>query len=142
MEILENGLKATMSPSLQKKARNHFMLGILAEDLGMAQEAASNFFEALFAAADFKIFELVKDRPNDHAERLTILKARMPVLYDLTDRMFTVYKRSLVKDLDMTEARVVRNKVKEAFGHAGISVPADADMRKMLEELSKRRTLV
>jgi len=140
MENIEDMMKVTLSPSLQKRARNHFMLGIMAEDLGMAQEAASNFFEALFAAADSKIFELVRDRPNDHAERLTILKARMPVLYDVTDRLFTIYKRSLVKDMDMTEARVIRNKVKEAFGHAGIPLPADDEIRKKVEELSKRKS--
>jgi hypothetical protein len=128
--------------ALSNRARNQFMLGVMAEDLGMAQEAASNYFEALFAAADSKIFELVKDRPNDHAERLTILKARLPALYDVTDRLSTVYKRSLVKDLDMTEARVIRNKVREAFGHAGIPVPGDDEIRKKLEELSKRKTLV
>jgi hypothetical protein len=99
--------------ALSNRARNQFMLGVMAEDLGMAQEAASNYFEALFAAADSKIFELVKDRPNDHAERLTIL-----------------------------EARVIRNKVREAFGHAGIPVPGDDEIRKKLEELSKRKTLV
>ncbi len=126
--------------NLVNKARNHFMLGVMAENLGMSQEASSNFFEALFAADDAKIFELVRDRPNDHAERLTILKARLPVLYDMTDRMFTVYKRSLVKDMDMTEARVIRNKVKEAFGHAGIPLPADDEIRKKVEELSKRKS--
>ena len=142
MDSLEESMKADSSPSLEKRARNHFMIGLMAEDLGMAQEAASNYFEALFAAADSKIFELVKDRPNDHSERLTILKARIPVLYDITDRLSAIHKRSLVKDLDMTEARVIRNKVKEAFGRAGIPMPGDDEIRKKLEELSKRKSLV
>jgi hypothetical protein len=124
--------------SLMNKARNYFMIGVIAENLGMAQEAACNFFEALFAADDAKIFEIVKDRPKDHNERFTILKARIPVLYEITDRLFAVYKRSGIKDLDMPEVRIVKNRVAEAFEHTGIPVPRDEEIRKKIEELTRK----
>jgi len=123
--------------SLASKARNHFLLGSMAESMGMVSEAASNFFEALFAADDAKIFEIVMDRPKDHAERFTILKARLPALYDITDRLFTIQKRSLLKDLEMPEVRIVKNRVMEAFGHAGIPVPGEEEIKKKVEELSR-----
>jgi len=126
--------------SLAGKARNYFMIGVIAENLGMAQEAACNFFEALFAADDAKIFEIVKDRPKDHNERFTILKARLPVLYDITDRLFAIYKRSGIKDLEMPEVRIVKNRVIEAFGQAGIPVPGDEEIRKKIEELERKKS--
>jgi len=122
---------------LAGKARNYFLLGSIAEGLGMASEAASNFFEALFAADDAKIFEIVMDRPKDHAERFTILKARLPALYDITDRLFAIQKRSLLKDLEMPEVRIIKNRVMEAFEHAGIQVPREDEIRKKIEELSR-----
>ncbi|MCX6815152.1 MAG: hypothetical protein NTY20_05895 [Candidatus Aenigmarchaeota archaeon] len=125
--------------SLAGKARNYFMIGVIAENLGMAQEAACNFFEAIFAADDAKIFEIVKDRPKDHNERFTILKARLPVLYDITDRLFAIYKRSGIKDLDMPEVRIVKNRVTEVFEHAGIPVPGDEEVRKRVEELARKK---
>ena len=132
-------MKVTWSPSLDRKARNYFILGSIAEHLGMAQEAATNFFEALFAADDFKIFELLRDRPRDHEERFTILKARIPALYEITDRIFPVYKRSSIKDLEMPEVRIVRNRLVEAFGHAGIPVPAEEEIRKKAEEVMRKK---
>jgi len=125
--------------SLASKARNHFLLGSMAESMGMVSEAASNFFEALFAADDSKIFELVKDRPKDHTDRFTILKARLPALYDITDRLFTIQKRSLLKDLEMPEVRIIKNRVMEAFGHAGIPVPGEEEIKKKIEELSRMK---
>jgi len=127
--------------TLAGKARNFFLLGSIAEGFGMPSEAASNFFEALYSADDAKIFELVKDRPKDHAERFTILKARLPALYDITDRIFAVQKRSLLKDLEMPEVRIVKNRVMEAFGYAGIPVPGVEEVRKKIEELSRRKAI-
>lgn len=127
--------------TLAVKARNFFLLGSVAEGLGMASEAASNYFEALYAADDAKIFEIVRDRPKDHAERFTILKARLPALYDITDRLFAIQKRSLLKDLEMPEVRIVRNRVMEAFGHAGIPVPGEEEIKKKIEEVSRRKAI-
>jgi len=124
---------------LANKARNYFMLGSMAEHLGMAQEASSNFFEALFAADDFKIFELLKDRPRDHDERFTILKARIPALYEITDRIFPVYKRSSIRDVEMPEVRIIKNRVAEAFGHASIPLPTEEEIRKKAEEVMRKR---
>jgi hypothetical protein len=90
------------------------MLGLIAEKLGMPSEAASNYFKALFAADDAKIFELVKDIPKDHTERFTILRGRIPVLYDITDRLFTLYRRTYTQDLEMSEVRLVKKRVMEA----------------------------
>jgi len=127
--------------TLAVKARNFFLLGSVAEGLGMPSEAASNYFEALYAAGDAKIFEIVRDRPKDHAERFTILKARLPALYDITDRLFAIQKRSLLKDLEMPEVRIVRNRVMEAFGHAGIPVPGEEEIKKKIEEVSRRKAI-
>ncbi len=125
--------------SLTNKARNYFILGSIAESLGMPSEAASNFFKALFAADDAKIFELVKDSPKDHTERFMILKARLPALYEITDRLFILYRRTYTQDLEMPEVRLVKKRVTEAFGYAGIPVPGDDEVKKKLEELSRRK---
>jgi hypothetical protein len=69
-----------------------------------------------------------------------ILKARLPVLYDITDRLFTLYKRSAVKELEMPEVRIVKNRVTEVFEHAGIPVPSDDEIRKKIEELARKKS--
>jgi hypothetical protein len=125
--------------SLANKARNYFILGAIAEQLGMPSEAASNYFKALFAADDAKILEIARDVPKDHTERFSILKARMPTLYDITDRLFTLYRRTYTQDLDMSEVRLVKKRIVEAFGYAGIAVPGDEEIRKKVEELSRRK---
>ena len=124
--------------SLTNKARNYFILGSIAESLGMPPEAASNLFKALFAADDAKIFELVKDSPKDHTERFMILKARLPVLYDITDRLFTLYRRTYTQDLEMSEVRLVKKRVMEAFEYAGIPVPGDEEVKKRIEDISRK----
>lgn len=121
--------------SLKDKARNYFILGVLAESLWMPSEAATNYFKALFAADDAALLEKANAHPKDHSERFDLLKVNVPKLYAITDRLFSIYRRTYTQDLEMGEVRLVKTRVMEAFGNAEISVPTDEEIRKKFEEL-------
>lgn len=120
--------------SPRDKARNYF-LGVIAESLWMPSEAATNYFKALFAVDDAVLLEKTKTQPKDHSERFDLLKINVPKLYTITDRLFSIYRRTYTQDLEMGEVRLVKTRVMEAFGNAGISVPTAEEIKKKFEEL-------
>lgn len=124
---------------LQTKARNYFMLGRIAEMIGMLSEAATNYFKALFAVDDAKLQEKIQSEPKDHTERFALLKASFPELYATTDRLFTVYRRTYTKSLDAEEVARVKTKIIEAFRYARIIPPTDEEIKEKLVGLLKKR---
>lgn len=128
-----------MSKELENKARNYFILGAIAEQLGMFSEAATNYFKALFAADDTNIFSRTNIEPKDHTERFAMLKINFPKLYAITDRLFSTYRRTYTKSLDPQEVELVKKRVMEAFDYAGIKTPTDEEIKKRLAELSQKR---
>jgi len=128
-----------MEKELETKARNYFILALIAEKLGMFSEAATNYFKALFALDDAAIFGKISYVPKDHSERFLMLKKHVPELYVLTDKLFSVYRRTYTKDLESEEVKLVKKRILEAFTYAQIRIPADHEIKEKFAELSKKR---
>ncbi len=126
-----------MEEELKEKARNYFILGIIAERMGMHSEAATNFFKALFAADDAAIFRKIKDKPKDHSERFDMLKKNLPEMYLITDRLFSTYRRTYTQDLEKGEVELVKKRIKEAFEDAEIEIPSDEEVKERFAQLLK-----
>lgn len=131
-----------MEESLRNKAKNYFILGIIAETLNMFSEAATNFFKALFAADDAALLDLIKDKPKDHTERFNMLKTNIPELYIITDRLFSTYRRTYTQDLEADEVKLVKKRVMEVFKSAKIRIPTDEKIKEKFAELIKKGKII
>lgn len=128
-----------MAEELKQKARNYFLIGLLAEKMGMRAESGSNYFKALFAADDLALQEKINRPPHDHNERFELLKANFPVLYDITDRLFSTYRRTYTRELTKEELALVREKVREAFKNGSIDIPTEEEAFKRIADIAKKR---
>lgn len=125
-------------PELKDKARNYFILGIIAENLNMPSESATNFFKSLFAIDDAVLLDRTKNKPKDHTERFNMLKVNFPELYAITDRLFSTYRRTYTQDLSKEEVKLIKKKVMEAFTNAGIPIPTDDEVKNKFVQLLKK----
>lgn len=107
--------------------------------MGMRAESGSNYFKALFAVDDLALQEKLKHAPNDHNERFQMLKSHIPALYEITDRLFSTYRRTYTRELSKEELQIVREKVMEAFKNGAIDIPTEEDAFKRIAELAKKR---
>lgn len=126
-----------MEENLKEKARNYFIIGCIAHNMGMFSEAASNFFKALFAVDDFDLSKY-GEKPKDHTERFDLLKMKSPKLYSLTDRLFSTYRRTYTQELQKEELLLVKERIIEAFRNAGIEIPTDREIKEKIAELAKK----
>lgn len=126
-----------MTDNLEQKARNYFIIAVVAEIFGMTSEAATNYFKALFAVDDAAISRIGKI-PRDHTERFAMLEANFPTLYRITDRLFSTYRRTYTKDLEKEEVALVKKRVEEAFTHAKIPLPTNEEIKRKFEEVVKK----
>jgi len=124
--------------SLKEKARNYFILAVIAESLNMPSEAATNYFKSLFAIDDSALFERIRLQPKDHTERFEMLKRIFPKLYIITDRLFSAYRRTYTQELEAGEVRLIKTRIMEAFRDAGISIPTNEEIKAKFEELAKK----
>jgi len=125
----------------KQKARNYFIIGVIAETLGMNSEAAANFFKALFAADDLAIYNKIEQEPKDHTERFYLLKSHFPKLYTITDRLFSTYRRTYTQELNKEELSLVKKRVVEAFENAEVATPTNEEIKAKFEELLKKGKL-
>jgi len=126
-----------MKESLKEKAKNYFTIATIADTLKMYSESASNFFKALFAADDFALSKF-GEAPKDHTERFNLLKLKSPELYTLTDRLFSIYRRTYTQELQKEELQLVKERIKDAFKNAKIEIPTDEEIKEKLAELIKK----
>ena len=123
---------------LKEKARNYFVLGMIAKVLGMRSESAANFFKSLFAVDDFVLYALIKDKPSNHNERFAMLKRNAPELYNITDRLFSTYRRTYTQELSKEEIELVKNRIVDAFKNAKITTPTNEEIEGKLKEFAKK----
>ncbi len=123
---------------LKDKARDYYVIGRIAEVLGMHSVAATNYFKALFAVDDLAIADLNGPAPKNHSVRFELLKQNIPKLYEITDLLWTTYRRTYTQELKAEELERVRKQVEEAFVHAKIDVPTDREIKDRFEELAKK----
>ena len=130
-----------MENNLKNKAKNYFILGIIAENLNMPSESATNFFKSLFAVDDSALLEKINYKPKDHSDRFNMLKKNLPELYDITDRLFSIYRRTYIQDLEKEETNLVKKRVMEAFKNAKIPIPTDEEVKtKFVGHIKKGKT--
>ena len=122
---------------LSNKARNYFLLAKIAEKMGMHSEAASNFFKALSAVND-SMLEKINLRANDHSERFLLLKQNLPWFYEITDKMFLVYRRTYTGEIDKKEVERLRKNVENAFKNAKIQIPTIEEVKRKAKEISEK----
>ena len=107
--------------SLTKKAQNYFKLAEIGESLGMTSESATNYFKSLSAINDLVL--LRKDLiPKNHFERFNLLKKNDFKLYEITDKLFNIYREAYFSEISEEDLNRLKNKVKETFKHAGINI--------------------
>ncbi len=127
---------------MRNKARNYFILGKIAETLNMNSEAVSNYFKALFAIDDASIIERLGHKPKDHNERFFLLRTHIRRLYIITDRLFSLYRRTYTQELEKGEVKLVRKRLTEAFEYARLEPPTDEEIKRKFEELLKKGKVV
>lgn len=127
-----------MQELLKVKARNYFILALIAEKLGMSSEAATNLFKSLFAVDDYALLYKTGNKPKDHTERFTMLKSNLPELYEITDKLFTTYRRTYTQELRKEEVALVKKRVAEAFLNAKIPTPTDEEVKVKFKELAEK----
>lgn len=120
-----------------KKAKNFFILGKISEKLQMYSESASNYFKSLSAINDFML-DKINLKTGDHTQRFNFLKNNYPDLYKITDKLFTIYRRTYTQELDAQETLSLRNKIEEAFKYAGIDIPKDEEIEKRAKDVFKK----
>jgi len=120
---------------LSQKARNYFILAKIAGQLGMNSEAAANYFKALSAVND-QILDSIGLKAKDHSERFSMLKQNFPYFYELTDRLFSVYRRTYTGEIKEEEVILLRKNIEEAFRNAKIPLPSDGEIKERIKKIS------
>ena len=121
---------------LVKKAKNYFILARIAERVGMISESASNYFKAVSAVNDFML-EKKGLKAKDHSDRFSLLKQNIPELYKITDRMFTIYRRTYTSEITEIEIKALKKDVEEIFKNASLSIPSDREVEEEIKKISK-----
>jgi hypothetical protein len=119
------------------KARNNFISGVFNERIGHLDVASSDYFKALAATNDFVLAKLNLSAKN-HDERFALLKEHLPLFYKITSSLFLTYRRAYTKEITFDEVFSLKNKIKEAFQNAGISVPTEEEVDEYLKKALKR----
>lgn len=122
---------------LVKKARDYFISGEIAERIGNFDVASSNYFKSLAAINDF-ILSKVKLFPKDHTERFVMLKENFPEFYKITSSLFLTYRRAYTKEITLNEIMILKEKLKEAFKNAKISIPTDKEVEESIKKALKK----
>jgi len=120
-----------------KKVRNFFILGKIAERINMYSEAASNYFKSLSAINDF-LLEKINLKAKDHSDRFRLLEQNFPEAYELTDKMFVVYRRTYTSEISKEELVMLRKNLENAFKNAKIQIPTDEEIERKAGEISKK----
>ena len=117
-----------MKENLITKAKNYYIIGLFAQEKHMYSEAVSNFFKAIFALADAKIYQLTGQTAKDHGDRFSLLKSHDAFLYDNLDGIFFMYRETYTKDVTLERVKVVRRKTDEVFNHLNVTIPTEEDL--------------
>ena len=119
-----------------QKAKNYYVLGKIAEKIGMLSESATNYFKALAAINDHML-QQIGFKAKDHTERFHLLRKHYPQLYEVTDKLFLVYRRTYSEEIDKEELALLCHKLEGIFKDAKILFPTEREIREKTEKLSK-----
>lgn len=120
-----------------KKAKNYFIIAMIAEKMKMYSESISNYFKSLSAINDFAL-EKINLKAKDHSKRFRLLEQNFPELYAITDKMFIVYRRTYTNELNKKEVEILRQNVKKAFENAGVQIPSIEEIEDKTKKISEK----
>jgi len=106
---------------LNIKAKDYFIIAEIAEKMAKFDVACTNYFKSLTAINDF-ILSQINFFPKDHHERFEMLKEKHPFLYKITSSLFLTYRRAYTHEINKDETLALKNKIKEAFQYAKITI--------------------
>ncbi len=118
---------------LIQKAKDYFIVAVISERIGKFDVASSNYFKSLASINDF-VLSKKGLAAKDHNERFNMLKENELFLYKITSSLFLTYRRAYTKDIDKKETLMLKEKVKEAFEYAKITVPPDSEIEKYFKK--------
>lgn len=118
---------------LMKKAKDYFIIAAISERIGKFDVACSNYFKSLAAINDFMLSQKELEA-KDHNERFSMLRENEPFLYKITSSLFLTYRRAYTKEIDKKETLILKEKVKEAFEYAKITIPSDSEVEKYFKK--------
>ena len=122
---------------LTKKAKNYFIIAMIAEKMKMYSESISNYFKSLSAINDFAL-ERINLKAKDHSKRFRLLEKNFPELYAIADKMFTVYRRTYTNELNKEEVEILRKNVEKAFENAGVQIPGIEEIKSKTKKISEK----
>ncbi len=122
--------------NLSIKAQNYYLLRRIGEKIGLYSEAATNYFKTLAALNDFML-EKIGLKAKDHSERFFLLRQNYPKLYETTDKLFLVYRRTYSEEISKEELVLLRRKLEGIFKIAAVDIPTEEEIRKKAEEVSQ-----
>lgn len=115
-----------MEKILEERAKNFFIIGIIAQRKYMNAESISNYFKSLFAICDLILYKKTKIIPSDHTERFVLLKEHDHFLYEILDKLFSTYRETYTKTLSSARVDHVKKKLEEVFRYANIEIPKES----------------
>ena len=115
------------------KAKDYFIIARMSEILAKYDVACSNYFKSLSAINDY-VLSKKSLFPKDHNERFLMLKENESLLYKITSSLFLTYRRAYTKEITKEEIKLLKEKIKEAFKHAGIEYPTDSEIEKYFKK--------
>lgn|SRR3989338_8526148 len=120
----------------EKKAKDYFIIGKIAERIGQFDVACANYFKSLSALNDFILSNLGL-YPKDHNERFIMLKENYPDFYKITSSLFLTYRRTYTKEISADETTILKERLKEAFNNAKIQIPTDFEISESIKKANK-----
>ena len=121
----------------ETKAKRYFIIGSLAEKGRDFDVSATHYFKSLSAVNDY-ILSTKNLEAKDHGDRFNLLKENFYTLYKLTSSLFLTYRRAYTKEISQEELKVLRIKLEEAFGHAGIELPTQKKVVEYIKSLLEK----
>ena len=120
-----------------KKAKNYFIIAMIAEKMKMYSESISNYFKSLSAINDLMLAR-INLNAKDHSKRFLLLKRNFPELYKITDKMFLVYRRTYTNELNKEEVEILRKNVAKTFENAGVQIPRIEEIKSKTKKISEK----
>jgi len=99
-----------------KDAIKEFIIsGKMAEDKGLFISATDNYFKALVIAVDIQLYSTLSLVPKSHTERFRILEKENQELYNLIDKLFSIYRKSYRSIITKDELEKIKNGLKKTL---------------------------
>ena len=104
-----------MKKGLKQGIKEFMLAGRLAESNNLLIAAADSYFKALIHAIDLSLFEKLGKIPDSHAERFRTLEKKDKKIYDITDSLFNLYRKSYRSSISSLEFREIKDGLRKTL---------------------------